>query len=116
MPLLGMKQSLFSIATCLIADAMLDALRNFSYERMKLQSHSKGTNRIIASLEANVIKNSCELGHLFGPLKRGSYFNITKRFDWFCGLYSNAIPDERQRAMKRFWLFLFIVIFIIYLV
>jgi hypothetical protein len=109
-PFGGLTKSLIAIAFCFLVDAILDVASNFSSERLIIQPQSTGIYRILSSLESNIIKNSCELGHLVGPWKRGNYFNLTRRFDWFCGLYANAITDERQRAMRRFALYLIIAI------
>jgi hypothetical protein len=110
MPLLGIQQLLLCLLGIWLADIVMDIGRNmFSEQRYKQHSQVKGWVRFIASLESNIVKNSCELGHLLGPLSRGKISYITKRFDWFCGMLPEVIPNERKRNLSRFVVFMSIV-------
>ncbi len=104
-PLLGYLQTVGYIVIIWLSDILMDVSRNmFVLERY--QQHSvRGWIRLFASFESNVVKNSCELGHLIGPLMRGEWTNITRRFDWFCGMLPNVTKGEQWKNFQRFMVF-----------
>jgi glycosyltransferase involved in cell wall biosynthesis len=83
-----------------------DAARHFQPNEVKNRVHraSKitGVRKLAAALESCIVKNHLEVGHLVGHLKRGRVQNILKRFDWFAGLFAEAVPYEKSRALFRF--------------
>jgi hypothetical protein len=54
---------------------------------LEKQLHATGIFRAVAAAESCIIKNGSELGHLMGPMLRGNFGNICKKFDWFCGAF-----------------------------
>lgn len=60
--------------------------------------HLKGMKRLTTALESNFPRNASELGHIICHVADGRLDNLTKRFDWFCGLYPEAKQYERNRA------------------
>eukprot|EP01118_Nematostelium_gracile_P016497 TRINITY_DN6845_c0_g2_i1.p1 TRINITY_DN6845_c0_g2~~TRINITY_DN6845_c0_g2_i1.p1 ORF type:complete len:246 (+),score=46.41 TRINITY_DN6845_c0_g2_i1:46-783(+) len=96
---------LFYIISIWIADVLMDVYHLMTDEhKLKEHSHVHGMWRVLASIESNLVKNSCELGHLMAPfLRRRNMWHICQRFDWFCGL-EPQIP--RMEVVKHSWRFL----------
>jgi GT2 family glycosyltransferase len=112
-----LPKTLKYIAIVWIVDVTLDVLRNMVLKQ-RYQQHPKPQNiatRFLASLESNIVKNSCELGHLLGPIMRGNVTFITKRFEWFCGTLPGIIRQEQTRSFKRFVVFMLAIMVALYL-
>lgn len=93
-----------------LADVVMDVYHLMTDED-KLREHSaRGWLRLLAAIESNLVKNSCELGHLMGPMIRNkSLSHITKRFDWFCGLEPVIPSNEQKKHLRRFGGFIFAI-------
>ena len=63
-----------------------------------------GILRVLGILQATYTKNTVETGHLWIHLKRGKFWNIGKRFDWYCGTDRNATLSEIGKASVRCYL------------
>lgn len=73
-------------------------------------THLKGLRRLTISLESNIVRNSSELGHIIRHVKDFKYLNLTKRFDWFCGLYPEGIEYEKVRSLFHNFMFLIFIV------
>jgi len=60
--------------------------------------------RVTASMLGTVYKNHVELGHLWVQLKRGRWYHICHRFDYYCGLNPQAILEDCRRKSWSFLL------------
>jgi glycosyltransferase involved in cell wall biosynthesis len=61
-------------------------------------SYLTGVERLKIAFESNFPRNASELGHVACHISEGHLENLTKRFDWFCGLYPESLKYERNRA------------------
>jgi glycosyltransferase involved in cell wall biosynthesis len=104
--LLGLFGAWPRYVTCILliwaADIVMDV---FTLMSTSEKHPIRGWRRLLAAFESNIVKNSCELGHLWIPLSSGKFFNICRRFSWFCGLDPNAVPHEIRRGARRFSVF-----------
>jgi glycosyltransferase involved in cell wall biosynthesis len=102
---------LAALAIAVLQDTILDASRhwplNFKLGPWKtdepaLSPHFTGWKRLAAAAESCIVKNSLEVGHLVGHMKRRRFRNFARRFDWFAGRLPFVVGDEKRRAMVRF--------------
>jgi glycosyltransferase involved in cell wall biosynthesis len=102
------------ILPLLAIDCTLDVLLCFQDVKYNQLTYNDCIFRMMAAIEGCVIKNSSELGHLFGPIGRGNIFRVGKKFDWFCGTNDKFIPNERLKAFKRLMIFIGITCVYVY--
>lgn len=100
-----------TIPALFMVDCALDVYKHCQEgSEPKKHLYAAGLFRAVAAAESCVIKNGSELGHLVGPLLRGNFGNICKKFDWFCGTFDCFIEIERRSALIRFVAFVFVAV------
>ena len=107
------KNSFQYIPVLWCADFASGAL--WSYYHTDNCPYLEGFERALIALESNFSRNASEFGHIVRHLSDGRLDNLTKRFDWFCGLYPEAVNYEKNRAyfhnagflssLLAFWVF-----------
>jgi uncharacterized membrane protein YhdT len=103
---LVMKKMCTILPILLATDCFLDVKLCFEDVKDDVQTYYDRTFLVIAAIEGCIIKNSSELGHLIGPIRRGKFLRVGKKFDWFFGTFDKFISNERRKAFNRMIIFI----------
>eukprot|EP00698_Gefionella_okellyi_P005530 TRINITY_DN15042_c0_g1_i1.p1 TRINITY_DN15042_c0_g1~~TRINITY_DN15042_c0_g1_i1.p1 ORF type:complete len:652 (+),score=106.04 TRINITY_DN15042_c0_g1_i1:149-2104(+) len=103
--LVSLQHLVYTVTVLSLAMSVTDITLDVLWWTVKDRGHCSdivGLPRVTAAVEACLIKNMMELGHMLCHLRRGKVLNVTKRFDWWGGADPRAIVREKRRGLLYF--------------
>lgn len=97
-----MSGLLWNFSGMLAVDSLVDFCWSFSHRRLLLHYPRSFEFCFVSHILANMYVVVLETGRLCGHVRRGHWFNLTKRFDWHCGRLPHARKNFRFVEFIKF--------------